>query len=48
LYLNLGQDSIVLKKPVSVVVEERKSAGLEYLTNDEFNAIMALNKELRY
>jgi len=48
LYLSLGQQSISESKPVDVIIEERKNVGQDYLTLDEFKAIMDLNKELRF
>ena len=40
--------SIVKHNSVEAVIAERKNAGQEYLTNEEFNAIMDLNKDLRF
>ena len=48
LYLALGGLSISANKPIDVIIEERKLAGGEYLTSDEFKAIMDLNKNLRF
>lgn len=48
LYLALGGLSISANKPINVIIEERKLAGGEYLTADEFRAIMDLNKNLRF
>lgn len=48
LYLEIGSLSISENKPIDVIIEERKMAGKEYLTADEFKAIMDLNKTLRY
>jgi len=48
LYLEIGGLSISENKPVDVIIEERKMAGLEYLTADEFKVIMDLNKSLRF
>ena len=48
LYLALGGLSISANKPIDVIIEERKLAGGEYLTADEFRAIMDLNKNLRF
>jgi len=48
LYLSIGQQSISESKPVDVIIEERKNAGQDYLTLEEFKAIMDLNKELRF
>lgn len=48
LYLEIGSSSISENKPVDVIIEERKMAGLDYLTADEFKVIMDLNKSLRF
>jgi len=48
LYLEIGGLSIGENKPVDVIIEERKIAGSDYLTADEFKAIMDLNKSLRF
>ncbi|MDD5290537.1 MAG: hypothetical protein PHZ04_00260 [Patescibacteria group bacterium] len=48
LYLSIGQQSISESKPVDVIIEERRNAGQDYLSMEEFKAIMDLNKELRF
>ncbi|MEI6596838.1 MAG: hypothetical protein WCL13_01325 [bacterium] len=48
LYLEVGRLSISEKKPIDVIIEERKVANSDYLTADEFKAIMDLNKSLRF
>lgn len=48
LYLDIGQESMKLGKPVEFVIEKRRSLGEEYLTPVEFEAIMELNRTLRY
>ncbi|MFH1254923.1 MAG: hypothetical protein V1667_00380 [bacterium] len=48
LYLEIGNLSIGGNKPVDVIIEERKRNNQEYLTTDEFKAIMDLNKSLRF
>ncbi len=48
LYLETGNLSIGGNKPVDVIIEERKRNNQEYLTADEFKAIMDLNKSLRF
>jgi hypothetical protein len=48
LYLEIGQESLAKKKSVSEIIEERASQGEEYLTEEEFVTIMALNKDLKY
>jgi hypothetical protein len=48
LYLEIGRLSIGGNKAVDVIIEERKMNNQEYLTADEFKAIMDLNKSLRF
>ncbi len=48
LYLEIGQESLAKKKSVSEIIEERANNNQEYLTNEEFEAIMNLNKEMKY
>lgn len=48
LYLEVGSESISSKKPINVIIEERKAAGKEYLTAKEVEAIIELNRELRF
>ncbi len=48
LYLDIGQASIAEKKPVNDIIEERTKAGEKYLSNQEFKAIMDLNKSIRF
>ena len=48
LYLKMGAAGISHKKPIDAIMEERKSAGKDYLNNREFEAIIKLNKELRF
>jgi hypothetical protein len=48
LYLQLGQISIGSNKPIDVIIEERKMKNLQYLSSEEFKAIMDLNKRLRF
>ncbi len=48
LYLAIGQMSISENKPIDVIIEERKIKGGDYLTAAEFEAIMDLNKSLRF
>ncbi len=48
LYLQIGQESISQEKDIGTVIHERQKAGKEYLTQEEFVAIMDLNKELRF
>ncbi len=48
LYLSLGQESIVKQKDIKEVIEIRKKDKKEYLSQEEFDAIMELNTKLRY
>ena len=48
LYLKIGQQSISEKKPIEIIVEDRKIAKQDYLSVEEFNAIMDMNKNLRF
>lgn len=48
LYLLLGKESIEQKKPVSAIIESRKTGQQDFLTAQEFEAIMELNRDLRF
>lgn len=48
LYLAMGEASISQGKPVDVIIEERKSAKEDYLGTQEFEAVMDLNKSIRF
>ncbi len=48
LYLQIGGLSIGENRPIDVIIEERKKAGKECLTVEEFKAVMDLNKSLRF
>ncbi len=48
LYAKIGQQSIAQKQPVDKIIASQKQAGHECLTIAEFEAIMDLNKELRF
>lgn len=48
LYLEIGARSISQGKPVDVIIEERKKTGQDFLTIEEFEAILRLNKEIRF
>lgn len=48
LYLEIGNNSISKSKPINDIIEERIAQGAECLTANEFEAIMDLNKELRF
>lgn len=48
LYLEMGGLSISDKKPIGIVIEERKAAGKDFLNDQELEAIIKLNKDLRF
>jgi len=48
LYLELGEESMEQKKPVEIIIAERKDREERYLSNEEFSVIMDLNKSLRF
>lgn len=48
LYLDLGDQSMDQKKPIAEIINDRKQAGQPYLTEAEIDAIIDLNKKLRY
>ena len=47
-YLSMGQESIVSGKTVDDIIKERKDQGLNYLSKEEFEAVMDLNDNLRF
>ena len=48
IYLIIGQASISQNKPIDVIIKERQAAGLETLSTEEFEAVLGLNRQLRY
>jgi len=48
LYLAIGEAAIANNKPIDIIIEERRSSGEDSLSSEEFEAIMSLNKTLRY
>jgi hypothetical protein len=48
LYLEIGETAMGKNQPIDIIIEERRSAGKEYLSSEEFEAIMNLNRELRF
>lgn len=48
IYLQIGTKSINEKKTVSQVVEEMMNSGVDYLTENEFKAVMDLNRSIRF
>jgi hypothetical protein len=47
-YLAMGQESIGSTKTIDDIIKERKDQGLNYLTKEEFEAVMDLNNNLRF
>lgn len=47
-YLSMGQESIDEGKNIEAVIADRKAKNLNYLTREEFEAIMDLNNKLRF
>ena len=48
LYLRIGQESINNKTGINIVINKRMSENKDYISEPEFNAIMDLNKNLRF
>lgn len=48
LYLELGDQSMEQKKPLAEVISERQKNNQPTLTEEEFGAVMELNRRLRY
>jgi len=48
LYLEIGQESIINKSPVSDIIEKRRQSRKPSLMIEEFKAVMDLNKDLRF
>ncbi len=48
LYLILLKESLMKGVAIDAIIEEKGKAGAETLTKDEFNAIMELNRDLRF
>lgn len=48
LYLSIGEESISKNKAINAIIEDRIKNKKDYLTEDEFNSIMDLNKDLRF
>jgi hypothetical protein len=47
-YLAMGQESISSGKTIEEVIKERKDQGLNYLSQEEFEAVMDLYNNLRF
>ncbi|MDD4901707.1 MAG: hypothetical protein PHE24_01070 [Patescibacteria group bacterium] len=47
-YLAMGQESIGSGKTITDIIKERKDQGLNYLSQEEFEAVMDLNNNLRF
>ena len=48
LYLEISRESLAKGMPANKIIAERVSAGRPTLTHDEYQAIMELNRNLRY
>lgn len=48
LYITIGEAAMSKNQPVEIIIQERLDAGEETLTNEEFEVIMNLNRDLRY
>ncbi len=48
LYVALGQEGLMSNKSIAEVIQARKAAGQNTLTEPEFEAVMELNKSLRF
>jgi len=48
LYLKIGQASINENKPIETIIDERNSAGKDYLNTREFEVVTDLNRDLRF
>jgi hypothetical protein len=48
LYLSMGQDSITQNQSINAIIKARMNEGSQVLSQEEFNAIMELNKNLRF
>lgn len=48
LYVALGQESLATNRPIAAVIAQRKTSGEQSLTEAEFDAIMELNRQLRF
>jgi hypothetical protein len=47
-YLAMGQESIGSGKNIDDIIKERQDQGLNYLSKEEFEAVMDLNNNLRF
>lgn len=48
LYLNIGQESIIVGRGIENAIKAREKTEKDFLSLEEFNAIMELNKRIRY
>jgi hypothetical protein len=48
LYLIIGNESITTGKRVDEIIENRKKDKKDYLTKEEFKAVLSLNKKIRF
>jgi len=47
-YLAMGQESMLSGKEINDIIKERKEKGVNYLSIEEFEAVMDLNSRLRF
>ncbi len=48
MYISMGKESINNNKDIKTIIREKKSHNQDYLIEAEFNAILELNKKLRF
>jgi 2-oxo-4-hydroxy-4-carboxy--5-ureidoimidazoline (OHCU) decarboxylase len=48
LYVSLGQQSLAARKSVADVIRARRTAGTTTLSEEEFEALLDLNQQLRF
>ena len=48
MYLDIGRESIGGNKGINVIIKTKQDKGEDCLSEEEFLAIMELNKKLRY
>ena len=47
-YIDIGRKSIGQKKPINEIINDKNISGQDSLREDEFEAVLNLNKEVRY
>jgi hypothetical protein len=48
LYLEIGQEGIIVARGIENAIKAREKSGKDFLNVKEFNAVMSLNKKIRY